>query len=207
MDWQQRYVIGDTPWDKGRAAPSLVDLLADRGFLFSGKRGVLVPGCGVGYDARAIAAAGLDVVGVDVAEIAIQRATETLPAELQGRLRYECEDLFSLPASYHAAFDMVWEHTCFCAIRPELRDDYVKAMWRSLRPGGCLLGVFFTNPEMDPGEEGPPFKASRDEIRDIFGALFSLEWECEPKSFYDGRAGREWLMLFRRLEVCGGSDC
>lgn len=207
MDWQQRYVEQDTPWDKGYAAPVLVDLLASHPFIFSRKRGVLVPGCGKGYDALVLAECGLEVMGVDVAEVAVSEASAKIPVDLGERLHFESEDIFALPSKYNGAFDLVWEHTCFCAIRPEQRQDYVKAMWRSLRAGGCLLGVFFVNPDMDPGEEGPPFKANRDEIRDSFGGLFSLEWECEPSSFYPEREGREWVMLFRRLEVCGGGDC
>lgn len=207
MDWQQRYIVGDTPWDKGQAAPALVKLLAERPYLFQGKREILVPGCGKGYDAVSLAEAGLRVTGVDIAQIAIDAAQLAIPVSLESVLRYACEDLFALPESFVGVFDMVWEHTCFCAISPADRAAYVRAMWHSLKPGGCVLGVFFTNPEMEPGEEGPPFKASRDEIREIFGELFSLEWEWIPDVFYSGREGRERVMLLRRLSVCGELGC
>ena len=62
-DWEQRYQTGDTPWDKGAPHPALVDFLKTEPL--HGK--ILVPGCGLGYDVRAIATKDNEVVGVDVA--------------------------------------------------------------------------------------------------------------------------------------------
>ena len=54
MDWEERYESGDTPWEKGAPAPPLLEWLDSRGSI---RGDVLVPGCGSGYDVRAIAAA------------------------------------------------------------------------------------------------------------------------------------------------------
>ncbi len=72
VDWEARYQSGDTPWDKGRAHPALLEWLANNSL--TGR--VLVPGCGVGHDVRAIAAQpGTDVTGLDLAPSAIASAT------------------------------------------------------------------------------------------------------------------------------------
>ncbi|MFM8766042.1 MAG: thiopurine S-methyltransferase, partial [Spartobacteria bacterium] len=49
VDWNTRYVAGDTPWDKGTAHPALVARLQNQPL----KGSVLVPGCGAGHDVRA----------------------------------------------------------------------------------------------------------------------------------------------------------
>ena len=199
MDWQERYVNGDTPWDKNAPAPAINQISLQKPALLSPGRKVLVPGCGYGYDALALAELGLDVTGLDIAELALQKASTLTPDNLS--VEWLADDAFQLPASRHHRYDMVWEHTFLCAIAPEMREEYVKAMWRYLKPNGCLLGVFFTNPDMAPGE-GPPYKIPRSEIIELMGSLFALEWETEPTEHYPGREGREHIMLFRRLSSC-----
>ncbi len=51
--WEQRFAAGDTPWDRGEANPQLGAWLA-AGALKPCR--ILVPGCGSGYEAAALAA-------------------------------------------------------------------------------------------------------------------------------------------------------
>jgi SAM-dependent methyltransferase len=78
-DWNELYRTGDTPWEKGAPAPAppLLSWMAEHGPL-SGA--VLVPGCGLGHDVRAIARASWDarVVGLDVAPSALVQAKKYL---------------------------------------------------------------------------------------------------------------------------------
>ncbi|RYD33586.1 MAG: methyltransferase domain-containing protein, partial [Verrucomicrobiaceae bacterium] len=145
-NWQQEYESGSTPWDKGAPAPALVDYLRERGPL----RGrVLVPGCGTGSDIVPLVAAGADqVTGLDIAPLAVEAARKRLAAlpnadATAGVMTVELADVFTDCARppLAGAFDAVWEHTCFCAIPPERRSDYVQAMASALKPGGLLLGV------------------------------------------------------------------
>jgi SAM-dependent methyltransferase len=130
-DWEDHYQQGQTPWDKGEPAPPLVDYL--RGEPLQGD--ILVPGCGLGHDVRAIAAAtpAARVVGLDIAPTAVNSARQ-LP--LAGHERYMFGNLFDLAPELRGAFDWVWEHTCYCAIPPEKRDAYVESVDTALRPGG-----------------------------------------------------------------------
>ena len=189
-DWNRRYEEDDTPWDKGESHPALRQMLA-HGAL-TGK--ILVPGCGTGHDVRELAARGLAVVGLDVAPLALERArAHTRVADET----YELGDLFHLPASMTGAFDGVFEHTCFCAIDPARREDYVNAVASVLRPGGRLLAVFFTNP--DNGGEGPPFGCDPTELGRLFGRHFRLMEEHEEIPTYPEREGRELLRLYERV--------
>ena len=159
-------------------------------------------GCGYGHDARLLARAGCDVTGIDVADYAISKARQGVRDGLS--LRYEVADLFQ--SQLDQKYTMAWEHTCFCAIEPGMRAKYVEAVWGMLEQNGCLLGVFFTNPDVEP-DEGPPFGASRSEICALFATHFVLEWESEPERFFEGREGREHVMLFRRLSDCTELVC
>lgn len=199
MDWNERYVLGDTPWDKEAPAPAIGQIARQKPALFSAGRKVLAPGCGYGHDAIELARQGLQVTGLDISPLAMKAAKARTPGDLS--IEWLADDAFNLPASRKGMYDMVWEHTFLCAISPDMREEYVKAMWRYLKPNGCLLGVFFTNPDMAPGD-GPPYKIPREEIIDLLGSLFSLEWETEPDDHYPGREGREHIMLFRRLSTC-----
>jgi len=161
---------------------------------------VLVPGCGLGYDVRAIAGAfpAARVLGLDIAASALDQAGRF---SVTGEESYECGDLLHLRVALTGRFDWVFEHTCFCAIEPRERNNYVGAMIRALRPAGFLLGIFFLNP-WDPGEApqegGPPFAVSREELDSLFAAHFELIEELRPHASYPGREGREIVRLLRR---------
>ena len=188
VNWEARYVSGDTPWDKGFAAPPLMDFLARHPI--TGR--VLVPGCGPGHDVRAIATHGSEVTGLDLSETALRFARDVPPA---GSELYVQGDLFALPKEWEGQFDWVFEHTCFCAIPPIRRAEYVRAIARVLKPGGCYLAIFF----LDPGvEQGPPHAATREEISNLFDPSFELLEEWIPSTSFEGREGQELCQLRRR---------
>lgn len=190
-DWEQRYRTGDMPWEKGAPHPAMVAFLQRepvRGRVF-------VPGCGTGHDVRALAATADEVVGLDIAPSAIAAAKNQ---PLVGGEVYFLGDLFALPAKMHGVFDWVVEHTCFCAIPPAMRTDYVRAVASALKPGGRLLGVFYLTPQMDPGEDGPPFGTSADELDVLFAQHFAMEKEWVPTATYAGREKRELCRVLVR---------
>ena len=65
---------------------------------------------------------------------------------------------------FTGGFDWVWEHTCFCAISPSLRQAYARAVASALRPGGEFLAVFYLDPGYSSPDEGPPFGVSKEEL-------------------------------------------
>jgi methyl halide transferase len=190
-DWEARYQTGDMPWDKGHAAPPLIDFLARRPV-----RGeVLVPGCGPGHDVRAIASqscGGASVTGLDVAPtgIALARSHTQVAGE-----RYELGDLFELPEDWNGRFDWVVEHTCFCAIPLARRSDYVASVFRALKPGGLYLGIFYMNPDHP---SGPPHGSTPEEIAVLFDPYSELLEEWVPEHAFEGREGRELCQLRRK---------
>ncbi len=193
-DWEHRYRTGDMPWEKGAPHPGLIHFLK-----MNPVRGrVLVPGCGTGHDVRALAATADEVVGLDLAPSAITRAKQQ-PAV--GGESYVRGDFFALPPKLRAAFDVVFEHTCFCAIDPSLREKYVASVADALNPGGHLLAVFYLDPGLDPGETGPPFGVTREELDTLFSPRFTLLREWPPAATYPGREGRETFRLLSVAQV------
>jgi SAM-dependent methyltransferase len=193
QDWESCYQRGETPWEKGRPHPALVEFL--RRVPIRGR--VLVPGCGHGHDVRAIASSADEVIGLDIAPSAVEAATSY--PEVGGE-RYVLGDLFDLPRPMRGSFDWVFEHTCFCAISPTLREDYVRAVAGALRPGGEMLAIFYLDPGLDPGETGPPFGVEVEELDALFSPYFTLRGEWVPTETYTGREGRELCRLMRRSE-------
>ena len=72
--WEKRFRESFTPWDAGRVPSALEQ------FLRTEPRGqrILIPGCGAGYEVRAFAEAGFDVLAIDFAPAAVERAQRTL---------------------------------------------------------------------------------------------------------------------------------
>lgn len=200
-DWDERYRIGDTPWEKGEPAPPLMELIERMGVEFFGEGPVLVPGCGLGHDVRALAASGLKVMGLDLSGMAIGRAWD-IPI-VNGEI-YEKGNFLDPAWRVGRSFTAIWEHTCFCAISPDQRRNYAEAVTDLLIPGGILAGVFFLTPH-DPGEEetGPPFATTVEELEQWFSPWFERIDGWVPQRAYPGREGREWTGLFRKRMQAG----
>ena len=193
LEWQRRYQERDTPWDKGAPAPALVKFLREG--RIAGR--VLVPGCGLGHDARALAAQpGNSVVGLDLAPAAVARARELAGAEkLKGELSFITGDFFRLPKKLQRSFDWLAEHTCFCAIEPERRGDYVRAAAAALRTHATLFAIFYLDPS---SETAPPFPVSREELTELFDPQFALLEEWVPAESFPGREQRELVRVLQK---------
>jgi ubiquinone/menaquinone biosynthesis C-methylase UbiE len=187
--WESRYQSGDMHWDKGAPSPGLVDFLASHPELPRGS--VCVPGCGMGHDVRAWAQAGYNALGCDIAPSAIQLATEKTKATGLAA-KFQLGDFLRDEPS--VLFDWIFEHTLFCAIKPEERDDYVRAVLRWLKPEGQYLAVNYMI--VDDGE-GPPFPVTRDELWRRFSPHFELAADWVPRS-YPNRTGHERMFWWRR---------
>ena len=191
LEWQRRYEEKDTPWDKGAPSPVLVDFLREH--QITGR--VLVPGCGRGHDARALAAQpDATVIGLDLSTAAVKQARKLVP-ESMGNLSYVAGDFFHLAEGSAGTFDWIVEHTCFCAIDPQQRNDYVSTAARALRTGGKIFGIFYLDPD---NQTSPPFPATRDELSTRFDPHFTLLEEWVPKTSYPGREKRELVRILQK---------
>ena len=157
--WEKRFRENFTPWDAGRVPEALEH------FLRTEPRGqrVLIPGCGSGYEVRAFAEAGHDVLAVDFAPAAVERARRTL-GPLADRVRLA--DFFEF--DFGAPFDLIYERAFLCALPRREWPRYAPRASQLLRPEGRIAGFFY----FDDGERGPPFGLKAGELEALLGGHF-----------------------------------
>lgn len=194
--WEHLYDRGGDGWELGEPAPPLVTFL-EATSLPSGR--VAVPGCGRGHDVRFLVSRGYDAIGFDFAPAALAAARA-----LAGRdgvpARFEQRDVFSLVPDHAGTFDGVWEYTCFCAIDPERRAEYVRVLEGILKSGGWLLACFYP---IGATGGGPPFPVSEAEVRRLLSPAFRIERAAPPFRSSSRRRGQEWMVLARKAETTG----
>jgi len=190
-DWDEHYQRGDVFWDKGAPAPALKQYLGRH--TIRGR--ALVPGCGRGHEVALAVEHGLDAIGLDIAPTGLAEARELYPQLAE---RFRLGNFFDPPAELRGAFDIVLEHTCLCALPLTMRPDYRRAVDLALRRGGLLIGIWFINPALDPGEEGPPLGISVAELTALFGDGYEIVDDYVPDVAFPNRENRERLRVLRR---------
>lgn len=205
MDWDSRYQENDTPWDLGCPAPSLVFLLQEKAAIFCHVKTALVPGCGRGHDALYLAEnlPNAKINGLDLSESALHAARQV---DTRNLVDWQAGDFLKKIEVPDPSYDLIWEHTCFCAIPPADRVRYAVNAHHLLKPNGFLLGVFYLDTGISPAD-GPPFGTDMEELKNIFGGNFMLEWHDASPPTAPKRQGREVLILWRRLASCADGIC
>ncbi len=196
-----------TPWEAGAAAPPLVDALARGAFPAPPGARLLVPGCGSGADARALAAAGFSVDAEDISPAALAAAAAAGAADARGAaaaaaaggsVALAARDFFAAdaPRGYAGA----WDYT-FCAALPvAMRGAWAAAMARRLAPRGRLVCLLFPVAAEAGGAGGgdgggPPFNMAPADIdAELARAGFARAAlaPVPPARSHAARAGREW---------------
>lgn len=190
VDWEEKYQQNDTPWDKGEAAPPLVEYLQSNTL----QGDILVPGCGAGYDVWQLATQKANITGLDIAPTAIEKAKRLGEA---ANIHFQLGDFFNLPSTWHHRFDCIVEHTCFCAIQPSQRKAYVQQAHWALKPGGHLLAIFFIIVD-NPAADHPPFPVSPKAIDALFNPHFEMLKAWTPTQAYPSRQGGKEQMRWLR---------
>ena len=187
--WQGRYQAHNTGWDLGGVSPPIA-AYADQ--LERKDLRILIPGAGHGYEAEYLWQQGhRDLTVLDIAPLPLSRLRERLPGDFPEDRLVE-GDFFRFQGG---PFDLVLEHTFFCALPPSLRPKYVQKMAALLRPGGTLAGLLFDFPLT---EEGPPFGGSQAEYTALFRDHFDLRLLKRARNSIPPRAGRELFFIFEK---------
>lgn len=156
--WNEKYLAGTIPWDRGEVSPALFHWL-ERGQLAPCR--ILVPGCGRGHEAAELARLGYDVTALDVAPAALAH----LKAELDlVDARAELIHADALTWQPTQPFDAIYEQTCLCALEPGDWPAYERQLHGWLRPGGKLFALFMQTNR----DGGPPFHCALPDMRALF---------------------------------------
>jgi SAM-dependent methyltransferase len=194
--WEARWASGDVPWDAGAPEPGLLAWLMHQGSRAPTGR-VLVPGCGAGYSAAALASPERRVTGLDLAPSSAARFAEVAAKSgVQRFVEHKVGDFFT--ASLGAPFDLVYDYTFLCALPLALRAAWAARMAELVRPSGTLLCMVFPIVTPAPDYQGPPWPVQVDEVKALLAPHFDVVSETPSERTHPGREGKECLLEMQR---------
>ena len=135
-------------------------------------------GTGPGTQAIALAKEGFAVTGVDISQLALDKAM--LLAKDNGlTIDFRYDDIFH--SKIDRNFDFVFDRGCFHGVPQEHRPDYIRQVQRLIRPQGYLFLKCFSH--LEPGERGP-FRFTPQQILSLFSEYFDIQ--LIDKTVYHG---------------------
>ncbi len=196
--WFDDAYRGTPPWDIGRR--QLVVARLER----AGEIGdsVLDIGCGTGDNAIYLARHGHDVLGIDSAPLAIERAQEKSRAS-----RWRTKPQFAVHDALHLAaigrsFGTVIDCGLFHSLSDEERRPLVAGLQAVLEVDGHYFMLCFS--EHEPGDWGPR-RIHGSEITDTFREEDGFEVEAIDETSFETRNGRRgaraYLASIKRVKA------
>ncbi|GGD43086.1 SAM-dependent methyltransferase [Muriicola marianensis] len=189
--WDERYLNRHLGWDIGEVSTPMkayIDQLRDR------EVDILVPGAGNGYEVGYLFENGFkNVYALDISEVPFAAFKKTYPDFPEDQLLL-C-DFFKLQGM---KFDLILEQTFFCALKPEMRENYAEKMHSLLKDGGIIAGVLFDFPLK---EDGPPYGGDKEAYRDLFSKYFQIKKLERAYNSILPRQGSELFFIFEKKSI------
>ncbi len=184
--WENRYKSDTANWDIGHVSTPLreyIDQLENKDIK------ILIPGAGNGYELDYLIEKGFHNVFV------IDYAQQPIDAIISRNNALEkhliCDDFFNHKATY----DLIIEQTFFCALEPNLRENYVAKMFDLLSEKGKIAGLLFN---FELTEVGPPFGGSSEEYINLFSKKFTIKTLEPAYNSIKPRANKELFFTFEK---------
>lgn len=179
--WISKWQEGQIGFHKENYNESLLKHFGDL-HLKKGNK-ILVPLCGKTKDLAWLYQEGLDVLGVELYEKAIEaffvengfnNVTRTADDEFikysVPKLELLCGDFFKL--NIQEKLDAVYDRASLVALPPEMRRTYAQVVTNALKKGGKYLLIVYSYDQEEMA--GPPFSVDAKEVRDLYGEHFSV---------------------------------
>lgn len=202
--FKEYYRAKTTPWDLGSPDSNLIGTVTKKPI--ESCRALNI-GCGSGQDSIWLAQQGFLVTGVDISEIALQKAKENA-----SKANVKCTFLLTdfleqeVPG---APFGLVFDRGCFHLFdSDEVRKRFAQRVAYHLEEGGLWLSIIGSADEPPRGPDplaGPPRRSARDiavavepyfEILSLNRSHFESDRSKPP---------RAWACLMRKREKAIGS--
>ena len=181
------------PWAKLEPHPYLVNWLSQSPQL-SGP--ALVIGCGLGDDAEALQARGMEVTAFDISPTAIAWCKQRFP---NSKVNYKVADLFKLDLTWQLRFDWVFECRNLQALPLRVRDQAISRISNLVALQGTLLMVTRLRDSRETKPDGPPWPLSNQELA-LFETL-GLQ-EVYRQGFQEATPSIQQAFIeYRRFEV------
>ncbi|WP_298399660.1 methyltransferase domain-containing protein [uncultured Azonexus sp.] len=185
--WCKRFEEGITPWDAGRVPADFDAFVSVRPTPMN----TLIPGCGSGWEATRLAAAGWPVTALDFSPTAVARAREVLAGHA---VELVCADFFNYTPATPPT--LIYERAFLCALPRKLWPDWAGKVAALLPSGGLLAGYFFVCEQL----KGPPFGIQPEQLDALLLPAFERIEDRPVADSIPVFAGRERWQVWRRRQ-------
>ena len=181
--WHDRWATNQIGFHQPAANPLLVTHCAALALPSAGR--VLLPLCGKTLDIAWLLAAGYQVVGVELSELAVQQlfaelgATPCIQVLNDALQRYETDkltvfvgDIFALNREQLGPVDAIYDRAALVALPAALRPRYASHLTAISAGARQLLISFDYEQSQLPG---PPFAVLAEELSELYGQHYELQ--------------------------------
>ncbi|WP_374322321.1 thiopurine S-methyltransferase [Aquipseudomonas alcaligenes] len=181
--WHDRWATNQIGFHQPAANPLLVTHCAALALPSAGR--VLLPLCGKTLDIAWLLAAGYQVVGVELSELAVQQlfaelgATPRIQVLNDALQRYETDnltvfvgDIFALNREQLGPVDAIYDRAALVALPATLRPRYASHLTAISTGARQLLISFDYEQSQLPG---PPFAVLAEELSELYGQHYELQ--------------------------------
>ena len=181
--WHQRWREGKIGFHLNETNPNLAEWYSRLG-IHPGQR-VFVPLCGKSLDLLWLERQGVEVVGVEINELAVRGFFEENGLEPEvvsvnghdawraGKISLLRADYFDLQPDELGPVDAVYDRASLIALPTEMRAEYAEKMRELLSSDVPVLLITLEYPPHQMS--GPPFSVSQTEVERLFGEHYRVE--------------------------------
>ncbi|MFC1588550.1 class I SAM-dependent methyltransferase [Planctomycetota bacterium] len=201
-NWNERWKPGNVGgWDIGRPDFNLIDIVTHRPIQ---NWRALEVGCGSGDNAMWLAQRGFSVIGVDIAENAIQKAREKL-SNTGLDCTFHLADFMDREVA-GAPFGFVFDRGCFHSFDlEEQRKQFAKNVYSILEDGGLWLSLIGSADD-PPRDVGPPRRSAEDIATAVESNFEILMLKTSHFESNSSRPPRAWVCLMQKRTQCDSAE-
>jgi thiopurine S-methyltransferase len=223
VTWLARWRDGRIAFHEGRPNALLERHVAR----LDGRRRVLVPLCGKAVDLAFLAARGHDVIGIELAELAVRAFFDEhgiVPAVAPlgpftaftaagaagaagtpaGSITLLAGDFFAATPALLGPIDAVYDRAALIALPSELRTRYAASVRALLPPGAPLLVITLEYDQR--AMQGPPFCVLESELRALYPAREVALLDERPAPDDGGKCSQSGVKATERCFLIGPRD-
>ena len=183
IDWIERWESNRIGWHAEQVNRHLIKYL-DRFELSTGES-IFVPLCGKTNDMSFLVKEGLNVIGVEMSNIAIEQffsenQLDYVISKVDKFILYEgtgiklyCGDFFDLKSKHLENVTAIYDRASLIALNEELRQKYVKHLSDIIGFDARVLLLTLNYPQHQ--RSGPPFAVSKEEVDQLCNGSFDIQ--------------------------------
>ncbi len=201
-EWLERWRDGRIAFHRDAVHPALERYWPD---LQNQGSKILVPLCGKSLDMRWLAGQGHPVLGIELAEAAIEQFVAEgqgdalryrqgdFPIWRQGNVELWCGDFFHFHIAHAAEIGAFYDRAALIALPQPTRQRYAFHLAQLIPPGskGLLISL------MRPNAKGPPYSVGHEEVEKLFTPNFELTHLEDGKTDDRGWQESVWALTRR----------